>query len=103
MTEPKNVIPLIHDGALTDDSWEIARVWVTHNEGSHVWISAWALDGAKNFGHLMVDTIRHGAAAYAQHTGVPFEQALQAILGSVMGDLQAEFAKVERVTPRDAA
>lgn len=103
MQEPKNTIKLVHNGELTDDSWEIARVWVTHNQGSHVWIAAWALEGANSFGHLMVDTIRHGAAAYAERTGASFDEAMQAILGSVMGDLRDDFAKLERITPRDPA
>ena len=102
MQEPLNAIKLNHEGQLTDDSWEIARVWITNGEGSHVWIAAWALEGPENFGHLMVDTMRHAAQAYADNTGIPTAEALQMMLAGVVGDLGEEFARLGHVAPRDA-
>ncbi|QXQ06545.1 DUF5076 domain-containing protein [Sphingosinicellaceae bacterium] len=101
MDEPLNAIKLNHEGQLTDDSWEIARVWINNGAGSHVWIAAWALEGPENFGHLMVDTMRHAAQAYADNTGMPPEAALQMILAGVMGDLRDDFAKLEQVAVRE--
>ena len=98
--EPLNTIKLNHGGALTDDSWEIARIWITNGEGSHVWIAAWALEGPENFGHLMVDTMRHAAQAYADNTGVPAAEALQMMLAGIAGDLGPELTRLGTVSAR---
>lgn len=99
MQNPKHAIALENGDELTDDSWEIARVWITNNNGSHVWIAAYALDGARSFGRLMGDTIRHGARAYATTYGLDEQDVLQEIVDGVGDELREQFENIETIQP----
>ena len=94
---PKHAITLENGDDLTDDSYEIARIWITNNGGSSVWIAAWALDGARSFGHLMADTIRHGARAYATTYGLDEQQALQEIVDGLGEELLEQFENITTI------
>ena len=48
---------------LTEQSYEVARVWVTHEAGSSAWIDAGVLEDPKTFGYLMADVVRQAAFA----------------------------------------
>ena len=99
MEPPKNQIALEDGDDLTDESHEIARIWITNNGGSSVWIAAYALDGARSFGHLIADTIRHGARAYATTYGLSEEEALQEIVDGVGEELREQFEIIEMIQP----
>ena len=99
MVQHKNEIALESGEPLTEDSHEIARVWITNGNGSHVWISAWALDGARSFGHLMADTIRHGAKAYATTYDLDEAEALQEIVDGVGEELLEQFRSITMISP----
>ena len=94
---PKHAIPLETGDALTDDSYEVARVWITNNASSSVWIAAWVLEDPVAFGHLMADTIRHGARAYATTYGLDEESALQSIVDGVGEELRDQFADITTI------
>jgi hypothetical protein len=94
---PKNQIKLAMNDDLSENSFEIARVWITNGGGSHVWIAAWALDGARSFGHLMADTVRHGAKAYATTYGLDEEETLQEIVNGLGEELLEQFNSLETV------
>jgi hypothetical protein len=98
-SEPKHAIQLENGDDLTDDSYEIARVWVTNNAGSSVWIAAWVMDDPTAFGHLMADTIRHGARAYATTYGLDEEVALQSIVDGVGEELREQFEVITTIQP----
>jgi hypothetical protein len=97
--EPKHAIALENGDDLTDNSWEIARIWITNNAGSHVWVAAWALDDPRSFGHLMADTIRHGARAYASTYGLDEQETLQAIVDGVGEELREQFDDITTIEP----
>jgi Domain of unknown function (DUF5076) len=99
MGRHKNEIELESSEELTDESFEIARVWITNNNGSHVWISAYALDGAKSFGNLMAETIRHGAKAYATTYDLDEAETLQEIVDGVGEELLEQFRSISMISP----
>ena len=82
---------------LTAESSEVARIWVTNNAGSTVWINARLLEDPKVFGFLMSDTIRHGARAYATTWGINEDEALQAIVDGVAQELRNQFGNVTTI------
>ena len=84
---------------LGKESWEVARVWITNGAGSHVWIAAWALDDAKSFGHLMAETIRHGAKAYATTYALDEAETLQKIVDGVGEELREQFETITMISP----
>lgn len=85
--QPKNQIALVRSEHLTDESREVARLWVTNGAGSSVWIDAGVLADPTVFGFLMADTIRHAARAYAAAWGMAEDAALEAIVRGVDADL----------------
>jgi hypothetical protein len=96
MSHP-NEIALENGDALTSESHEIMRVWVTNNAGSSVWINAVALDEARVFGYLLADTIRHAARAYAGTWDLDENDALQSIVDGVAEELREQFTKIETI------
>jgi hypothetical protein len=98
-SEPKHAIALENGDDLTDDSYEIARVWITNKGGSSVWIAAWVMDDPKAFGHLIADTIRHGARAYATTYGLDEEAALQSIVDGAGEELREQFEVITTIQP----
>ena len=95
--EPKNAIRLEDGDDLTDESYEVARVWITNNGGSSVWIAAWVMDDPVTFGHLMADTIRHGARAYATTYDIDEGAALQSIVDGVGDELREQFTEITTI------
>ncbi len=78
-------------GLLTDDSAEVARIWVTNAAGSTVLIDAEILADPKIFGYLMADTVRHAAKAYAQAWSIDEDHAMQAIVDGLGEELREQF------------
>jgi hypothetical protein len=82
---------------LTEQSYEAARVWVTHNAGSSVWIDARVIEEPKVFGYLMADTIRHAAFAYSRVWNLDQDEALQAIVDGLAEELREQFNEVTTI------
>ena len=99
MAEPTGPHPISVEGSheLTSESSEVARIWITHNGGSTVWINASILEDPKVFGYLMSDTIRNGARAYATTWNMDEDKALQAIVDGVAEELRHQFGKVTTI------
>jgi hypothetical protein len=94
-----NELSLEAGDALTDDSHEVARIWITNGAGSSVWINAWMLEDPKVFGYLMADTIRHAALAYASTWDLGEDEALQAIVDGVGQELREQFNDITTIQP----
>ncbi|MEP2102479.1 MAG: DUF5076 domain-containing protein [Parasphingorhabdus sp.] len=62
-----------------DQSHEVARLWVEDGAGATCIIQPENLEKPEMFGMLMVDSIRHGARAYAQAQGISEDEALTRI------------------------
>jgi hypothetical protein len=75
---------------LTDEAYEVARLWVTHNGGSNVWVDARVLDDPRHFGYLIADAIRHAAFAYSQVWSVDANEAAKAIAAGVVEELEQQ-------------
>ena len=97
MTEKLDEIALENGDVLTEDSAEVARIWVTDGAGSSVWIRASVLEDPKVFGYLMADTIRHAARAYAAGYDLDENDALQAIVDGVAEELADQFGEIETI------
>lgn len=80
MSEPKNALPLANAEHLSDQSFEIVRLWVDHGGGSTAWIASDVLTDPRAFGRLIADLVQHGARAYVTPT-MTEEAARAAILG----------------------
>jgi len=97
--EPENAIQLENGDRLTDESREVARIWVTNNAGSSVWIDATVLEDPTVFGILMADTIRHAARAYVHAWDLDEQEALQAIVDGVGQELLEQFEEITTIEP----
>ncbi len=97
MTGKLHEISLEQGDALTEDSAEVARIWVTDNSGSSVWIDARVLEDPRVFGYLMADTIRHAARAYAGTWELDENDALQAIVDGVAEELSEQFGEIDTI------
>ena len=97
MTGKLNEISLEDGDVLTENSAEVARIWVTDNAGSSVWIDARVLEDPRVFGYLMADTIRHAARAYAGTWDLDENDALQAIVDGVAEELSEQFGEIETI------
>ncbi|MEG8223561.1 DUF5076 domain-containing protein [Sphingomonas sp. HH69] len=82
---------------LTDESVEVARIWVTNNAGSSVWIDARILADPTIFGYLIADTMRHAARAYATTYGTDEATMLQAISDGVAEELREQFTNITTI------
>jgi hypothetical protein len=76
---------------LTEQSYETARIWVTHEAGSSVWVDARVIEEPRVFGYLIADAIRHAAFAYASVWNLEQNEALQAIVDGVAEELREQF------------
>jgi hypothetical protein len=77
MAETGNTLELPPELIADDESFELARIWITNGGPATI-----AIDAAMEpfaFGMLMVDTIRHAGRAYAAQHGVAEEDALREI------------------------
>jgi len=90
MSGPRE-IALDGGDVLTDRSAEVARIWITDEAGSSVWIDAGLLQDPRIFGYLMADTIRHAARAYAGTWSMEEGDALQQIVDGVGEALREQF------------
>ena len=90
-----NEIALEGGSVLTDESFEVARVWVTNNAGSSVWIHAGLIEDPRVFGYLVADTVRHAAVAYAHTWGIEEVEALQAIADGFVEQLGKQSTVIE--------
>ena len=97
MQEPKHAIKLENGDELTDESSEVARIWVTNNAGSSVWIDAGVLDDPHVFGYLMADTIRHAARAYAGTWSLDEGEALQSIVNGLTEELRDQVSAITTI------
>ncbi|VVT21295.1 conserved hypothetical protein [Sphingomonas aurantiaca] len=92
-----NAIKLDAGAALTDESVEVARIWITNNAGSNVLIDAGVLEDPTVFGYLLADTIRHAARAYAGTWGLAEHAALQAIVEGVSAELRDQVTTISTI------
>ncbi len=69
----------VDDFDFLDDSHEVARLWVENGGPATCLIQPDKLQEPEMFGMLMVDTIRHGARAFAQAQGISEQEALEKI------------------------
>ena len=76
---------------LTDQSYEVARIWVTHEAASSVWVDAGVIEDPKTFGYLMADAVRQAAFAYSKVWGIDQADAAKAIAGGLVEDLERLF------------
>jgi hypothetical protein len=95
MPEHPNAIPLENGSVLTEESHEVARVWITNNAGSSVWIHAGLIEDPRVFGFLMADTVRHAAIAYANTWGIDEVAALQSIADGFVEQLGRQSTAIE--------
>ncbi|MFS0772348.1 DUF5076 domain-containing protein [Sphingomonas sp. 1P08PE] len=93
----KGAIVLENGDTLTDESAEIARIWITDGAGSSVWIAAHILEDPIVFGYLMTDTIRHAARAYAGTWSIDEGAALQAIVGGLSEQLRDQTGTITTI------
>jgi hypothetical protein len=77
MTGSGNALELPPELTGDEESYEVARLWITNNGPATIAIDASIEPFA--FGLLMVDTIRHAGRAYSAQHGVPEEEALREI------------------------
>jgi len=97
MTDHPNAIKLDPGAALTDESVEVARIWITNNAGSNVLIDAGILEDPTVFGYLLADTIRHAARAYAGTWGIAEDAAMQAIVDGVSAELRDQVTTITTI------
>lgn len=69
----------VDDFDFLDDSHEVARLWVEDGAGATCIIQPEKLAVPEMFGMLMVDSVRHGARAYAQAHDLSEDDALARI------------------------
>ena len=78
---------------LTDQSYEVARLWVTQNAASSVWVDARVLEQPRDFGYLVADAMRHAAFAYSQVWNLDQADTLKAIAAGVAEELEQQLGK----------
>jgi hypothetical protein len=88
----------LEDGdVLTDESSEVARIWVTNNAGSSVWINPKVLAEPIEFGYLMADSIRHAARAYAMAWEIQEDVTLQLMCDGLLAELREQVRDIEMI------
>ena len=97
MTGKLDEINLENGDVLTDESSEVARIWVTNNAGSSVWINPSVLAEPIAFGYLMADSIRHAARAYSLAWDMPEEEALQQMCDGFLAELREQVRDIEMI------
>ena len=92
-------IALTGGDTLTAESVEVARIWVTNNAGSSVWIDPNPIGEPHVFGYLLADTLRHAARAYADLEEIDELEALQAIYAGLVEELRAQINTIDTINP----
>lgn len=75
------------DVPLAEESYEVARLWVTNEAGSTVWVDARVLEDPRSFGYLLADAIRQAAFAYSKVYGCGQEEALDGVVNGLVEEL----------------
>lgn len=78
---------------LTEQSYEVARLWVTHEAGSGILVDARVLEEPTQFGYLLADAVRHAAFSYSQVWNLDGNQAAKAIAAGFAEELERQFPK----------
>jgi hypothetical protein len=78
---------------LADESYEVARLWVTHEAGSGILVDARVLEDPRQFGYLIADTIRHAAFAYSQVWKLDQDEAAKVITAGMAEELERLMSK----------
>ena len=80
---------------LAEESYEVARLWVTNGAGSTIWVDARVLEDPRSFGYLVADAIRQGALSYSMIYGGSKEDALKAIVDGVGEELDEHLNRAD--------
>jgi hypothetical protein len=80
---------------LAEDSYEVARLWVTNGAGSTIWVDARVLEDPRSFGYLVADAIRQAALSYSMIYGGSKEDALKAIVDGVEEELDEQLNRAD--------
>lgn len=86
MTDHPNQIRMNPAARMSDNSYEIARLWVTDQGPSTAFINARTLPSPEHFGMLLGDAAHHGARAYAEAMGISVEEAASRIWAGLDGE-----------------
>ncbi|HWT29436.1 MAG TPA: DUF5076 domain-containing protein [Croceibacterium sp.] len=76
---------------------DLIRAWINDDGYADVRIAAFQLEGPENFGRFLADVARHGALAYATTWSIDEDDALQAIIDGLNGQLRDQFSKVTKI------
>jgi hypothetical protein len=101
MTDHKNQIRMNPAAPLSDDSYEIARLWVTDQGPSTAFINARTLPDPAMFGMLLGDAAHHGARAYAEALGISIDEASARIWEGIDGERDST-GEIETVPEEDS-
>ena len=94
--EPQGAIAL-DDAGLGKGASEIARVWIDEGGEVVVLVAAYAMEDPRAFGHLMADTIRHGARAYAGTWEIDEQAALQTMIDGFVEEMRDRAANLTTI------
>jgi hypothetical protein len=78
---------------LTDESYEVARLWVTHEAGSGILVDARVLEDPRQFGYLIADAIRHAAFAYSLVWKLDQNETARVIAAGVVEEIERLLSK----------
>lgn len=81
---------------LAEESYEVARLWVTDKAGSTVWVDANILEDPRSFGYLLADAIRQAAFAYSKVYGTDQEVALRGVVKGLVEELGDELHRADQ-------
>lgn len=92
MSHPHAIDLEDHGEPLSADAGEIARIWIDGH--ARVWIAAYRLEDAREFGRLMADTVRHAAVAYSVAWDLDEDAALQQIVDGFSEELREQIDEI---------
>ena len=92
-------IRLTDGDTLTGESVEVARIWVTNDAGSSVWIDPNPIGEPRVFGYLLADTLRHAARAYAELDELDENDVLNAIYAGLVDELGEHLNTITTIAP----
>jgi hypothetical protein len=75
----------------------VARI--QENGYPHVYIAAFQLEGAYNFGRFLADVARHGALAYSTTWALDENYALSEICAGLSDQLRNQSSSIDMVSP----
>ena len=80
---------------LAEESYEVARLWVTNGAGSTIWVDARVLEDPRSFGYLVADAIRQAALSYSMIYGGSKDDAMKAIVDGVGEELDEHLNRAD--------